>query len=125
MKRKIYYAAVICSLLFVSAIFVGSASAQEGKQDFTLHNETGVTIEELYVSPVKTDDWEEDVLGIDVLADGESTEISFSRSTNACKWDLMIKDEDGDQVEWNDLNLCEISEVTLYWKDGKAWAETK
>jgi hypothetical protein len=38
-----------------------SAVAQ-GKQDFSLVNQTGYDISEVYVSPANSSDWEEDVL---------------------------------------------------------------
>ena len=40
-------------------------------------------------------------------------------------WDLKVVDSKGNSIEWNDLNLVEISEVTLHYKDGKAWADVK
>jgi hypothetical protein len=36
------------------------------------------------------------IMGRDVLAHGESVDITFSRSEKSCMWDLKIKDEDGD-----------------------------
>ena len=39
----------------------------QGKQNFTLVNQTGYDISEVYVSPANSSDWEEDVLGEDIL----------------------------------------------------------
>jgi hypothetical protein len=39
---------------------------------------------ELYVSPDDVDDWEEDVLGRDVLKHNASVDITFSRSEKTC-----------------------------------------
>jgi hypothetical protein len=58
--------------------------AKQSKLDFTLLNRTGVTIMELYVSPDDVDDWEEDVLGRDVLKHNASVDITFSRSEKTC-----------------------------------------
>ncbi len=92
----------------------GSQAAMAGDQDFTLINRTGYTISEVYVSPVKAKDWQEDVLGRDVLAEGERTEIKFSRSVETCKWDLkVVYEDDNSSAEWGSLNLCEISAVTI------------
>jgi len=91
-----------------------TAPAVAGDQDFAVINATGYTISELYVSPVKSNDWEEDILGRDVLTDGERTDITFSRSEDICKWDLKVVYEDDDSsAEWGSLDLCEISVVTL------------
>ncbi len=118
----------LCPMLVVLVavfLFVPAPALAQGAQDFTLVNKTGVTIEELYISPTTTDEWDEDVLGVDTLPDGEEVEINFDRKETACKWDIKIKDSDGDEVEWFGVNLCKISKVTLYWKDGKAWASVE
>jgi len=109
--------------MFVTA----TAVARVGKQDFILHNETGVEISELYVSPVTTDDWEDDVLGVDTLADGDSVKITFEDREKHVHWDLKVVDGKGNSIEWHDLNLIEIDEVTLHWDaaKGKGWADIK
>ena len=100
-------------------------AATEGKQDFMLHNQTGVEIDKLFVSPSDKDDWQEDVLGQDTLPNGQSVEIKFSPKEKAAKWDLKVVDKAGASIEWHDLNLIEISEVTLHYENGKGTAEVK
>jgi hypothetical protein len=109
----------------LSLLLATSALALQGRQDFTLVNKTGVEIHELYVSPHSAETWEEDVLGTDTLPSGQSVEIKFSRKEKAKLWDLKVVDGEGNSIEWERLNLLEISEVTLFYKNGKAWAETK
>lgn len=111
----------------VAMIVTASALARTGKQDFTLHNATGVEINSLYVSPHDSDDWEEDVLGQDTLPSGQSVKITFDDRDKHVHWDLKVTDKDGNSLEWDDLNLIEISEVTLHWdaKKGKGWADIK
>lgn len=103
----------------------GSTAATEGKQDFTLHNKTGVEIHNVHVSPHDKDDWEEDILGRDTLPDGESVDITFSPQEKAALWDLKVADSKGNSIEWENLNLMEISDVTLHYEGGKATAEVK
>src|SRR5947209_7460508 len=93
---------IVCAL---SMLLVPAAFAQ-GKQDFTLHNATGVEIHELYVSPHSSDDWEEDVLGQDTLADGDSVDITFSRKERAKLWDLKVVDSKGNSITWEELNAA-------------------
>ncbi|HYY58423.1 MAG TPA: hypothetical protein VE842_13905 [Pyrinomonadaceae bacterium] len=112
---------VVCAL---SMLLIPAAFTQ-GRQDFTLVNDTGVTINELFVSPHSSNEWEEDVLGQDQLADGESVNIHFSRSEKAAKWDLKVTDKEGNSIEWADLNLLEISKVTLHYENGRAWADVE
>ncbi len=99
--------------------------ARQSKLDFTLLNRTGVTINELYVSPDEADDWEEDVLGRDVLKHNESIDITFSRSEKSCDWDLKVKDADGDEIEWDSLDLCAASHITLMYQNNKPTAVIK
>jgi ABC-type transport system substrate-binding protein len=94
-------------------------------QDFMLHNKTGVVIDKLFVSPSDKEDWQEDVLGQDQLADGQSVEIKFHPKETAPKWDIKVVDTEGTSIEWHDLNLTEISEVTLHFENGKGTAEVK
>ena len=114
----------LIALCALSMMLTPLAFAQ-GKQDFTLHNQTGVEIHSLYVSPHSADDWEEDILGRDTLPSGESVDITFSPKEKAAMWDLKVTDKEGNSIVWENLNLLEISEVTLHYKDGRAWADLK
>lgn len=118
----------VCSLAAViamSSAAVATAPAQNRKLDFTLVNKTGVTITELYVSPSDSNDWEEDVLGRDVLKHGERVDIEFSRKETTCKWDLKMVDEDDDEGVWEDLDLCRINEITIMWENKRPTAIIK
>jgi len=124
--RQTFSKFTVVLALGVIAIFItASVFARAGKQDFILHNQTGVEIHEVYVSPVSADDWQEDVLGKGTLPDGESIKITFNDREKHVHWDLKIVDGKGNSIEWHDLNLIEIEELTLHYKDGKAWADVK
>jgi len=102
-----------------------SPASTSAAQDFTLVNETGVEIDKVFISPHDKDDWEEDILGQDTLATGKSVDIKFHRAETAPIWDLRIEDSKGNGIEWEDLNLLEISKLTLYYKDGKGTAKVE
>ncbi|GAB2176788.1 hypothetical protein [Dongia sp. agr-C8] len=98
--------------LGVLAITGGSALA--GEQDFSLINATGYEISEFYVAPTQSSDWQEDVLGQDTLGDGQRANISFSRDTDTCAWDLkVVYSEDNSSAEWHGVDLCQLSVVTI------------
>ena len=110
--RKILLAA---SLAFVAFGF-GVAGAQEAKQDFKLVNRTGYEIKEVYVSPSKSTDWEEDILGEGVLDDKASREIHFHRSVESCHWDLkVVYTVDSSNAIWNDIDLCTVEKITIHY----------
>ena len=117
--RSLLMLALTVGMLYFSAVTEVSAQAA---QDFHLINKTGVEINALYISPHSTDDWEEDILGVETLAADDELDISFSRSEKARLWDLRIEDEDGSYIVWENLNLLTISNITLYYKNGKATA---
>jgi len=113
--------------LFAAAgmALVAASAVPAGDQDFTLVNQTGVEIHSLHVAPHSSDEWGEDILGKDTLANGDSLEITFGKHDRAHHWDLRIEDEKGNSVTWENLDLMKIEEVTLHVKDGKAWADLK
>lgn len=113
------------SLGVLASLLAATAFALVGKQDFVLHNQTGVELHELYVSPHNSNDWEEDVLGRDTLPDGESVKIAFNDREKRDLWDVKIVDGKGASIEWEKLDLTRISEVTLHYKNGNAWADMK
>lgn len=103
---------------FVAAIAVlalaAPASAQEAKQDFQLVNKTGYELKALYVAPSKSDSWDEDVLGQDVLGDGQAVNIHFSPKVKTCTWDLKVtySDDDSNAV-WQKIDLCSVEKITI------------
>lgn len=94
----------------------------QAAQDFTVVNKTGVGINALYITPHNADEWGDDILGVDMLRDGETLDITFSRTEKAELWDLRIEDKDGNALEWERLNLLAIDTLTLFYKNGKTTA---
>jgi len=115
------------SLAAIAVLVTAAFAARSGKQDFVLHNETGVEINSLYVSPHDSDNWGSDILGQDTLANGDSVKVTFDDRENKAHWDLKVTDKNNNSLEWEDLNLNQISEVTLHWdaKQKKGSAEIK
>jgi len=104
--KKIF---VVIALLFSTLATVAYAA----QQDFTITNHTGQTVMTLNVSPTSENSWGPDILGVDVLGNGESAEISFDRDEDDCVWDIRVTYEDGDTGDWRGINLCETTDVEL------------
>jgi hypothetical protein len=123
MRGRLAAAAVLATLISMPA--VSTSALAQGRQDFMLVNRTGYTIEEVYVAPSKSTDWEEDVMGRDVLNNGETVTIRFPGSQKTCKWDLKVVYEDTEEAEWQGFNLCEVSKIALRYnrKSGETWAD--
>jgi len=109
---------------------VADTSCEAYNLDFLLVNKTGYDISEIYVSPTKMKDWGEDIMGRDILASGESVEISFDTEETARKWDIYVTwvgYESDEDVYWIGFDLSKISKITLYYdaRKGETWAETE
>ncbi|MBN8938893.1 MAG: hypothetical protein J0H01_05350 [Rhizobiales bacterium] len=109
--RALFFAAFAALTLLVSPV---TAQAQ-GQQDFALINQTGYTIDEIYVSPASANSWGEDLAGDDSLEHGQQFNVSFRPGTQACNWDIRVVYDDGDSSEFRGVNLCSVSKVTLFW----------
>lgn len=81
----------------------------------TVVNSTGYTISEVYIAPASETSWQEDILGRDVLGDGEEVEIDFRRSENTCDWHMLVVYDDGEQAVWDGLDLCEDWHYELFY----------
>lgn len=110
-----------------ATVFAPVVASAAGVQDFRLRNRTGYVISEVYVAPTKSNDWEEDVLGRDVLGNGDYVDIEFSPREDVCHYDLKVVFDDGDDAEWDYFNLCSVSKITIYYNNltGETTAEYK
>ena len=106
------------AMLAAAAVCLIGTAALAGKQDFELVNNTGYQVDKVFVSSVGAKPWEEDIMGRDTLGDGERVAISFEKGERGCNYDLKVIYHDGDEAEWHDVNLCEISTVHIHWDKG-------
>ena len=109
--------ALLIALSMTLVLLVQPAIA--GGQDFLLVNTTGVDIYKVYVSPTGEAEWQEDILGEEVLLDGEEVTVTFDRSEQAKLWDIRVEDDEGNALEFTEIDLFEVFQVTLR-EDGKA-----
>ena len=110
--RTLLFAALAAAAFAVTA----PATADAAKQDFTLVNKTGYELKELYVSPSKADDWQDDILGQDVLEDGKAVNIHFNPKAKTCKWDLkVVYTDDDSSAVWQNIDLCSVDKITIHY----------
>ena len=100
----------------VAMLLPAAAQAQDGR-DFQLTNGTGRIISALYISPSNVNDWEEDVLGVDVLGEDDDTVVHFVDTVDECVYDLKIVHDDGDAAIWTGINLCQNNGVSVQYQD--------
>lgn len=95
----------------VCAAFALPAAAADRKVEII--NKTGYAITEFYGSNNGTTDWEEDILGADVLQHNASVTIDFDDGTDHCIFDFLVTFEDGDQLKEEDVDVCKVGEFTF------------
>lgn len=114
MIRRLFAAALMLTVVLgIAAVSPHQTFADS--RDFTLYNNSSyVTIVHVYVSPSYVDNWENDVLGRDVLFPGDSADIQFTaRDGNACFYDIRLDGDDGTHTYDNNVNLCVTDSVTF------------
>ncbi|MDO5516867.1 MAG: hypothetical protein Q4F66_04885 [Clostridium sp.] len=83
----------------------------------TIVNNTDVDFYELYTSGAGVDNWGDSIIPQgQVLSPGtQLSQIAFNIDANNLKWDLMAKDENGDALEFYDLDLsnCSTDGITI------------
>ena len=106
MKKKILLAALpLLTIVLGTAVYAGA-------QDFKAVNQTGKPIHHIYVSEASKSSWEEDVLGNDVLAPGQSVNITFGNH-EACSWDFKAVDANGKEYFLYGANLCQLEVINI------------
>ncbi len=75
-----------------------------------IHNNTGWVMLRFYASNTSRDDWEEDILGDDVLANNASIVMNIDDGTGACLFDFKAEFTNGQSLIRNNINVCEIAD---------------
>lgn len=119
MKNLRLIAALFTALIFSVAM---SNTTFAGRQDFTLVNQTGRPIINIYITPANSYYWNDDILDVDILPNTETAHITFDRSERARYWDMMVTFDDGNDYVYQDIDLFSISRITLRY-DGMAIQE--
>lgn len=90
-----------------------SATVGTARQNFSVVNATGHTVVTLNVSPTSENEWGEDILGSQVLQNGQTAQVVFDRSETQCNYDLRATYDDGDTTDMRNINLCQVGTVNL------------
>jgi len=109
--RTIVRRAFIGAAVLAMAATTAFAQSNDGNdRNVRIINQTGVTMTHFYASNSGQSDWQEDILGSDVLPSGSSVMINIDDGTGACLYDFRARFADGDVVENFRINVCQISE---------------
>jgi hypothetical protein len=107
MIQPSFRALVSATVLALPLISLNPLMARADQRNFTLVNDSKVTIDKIFVSTIHTNNWGEDILGQDILSSNESVDIQFSSNeAGTCMYDLKVVTADQDPVEEHEVNLC-------------------
>jgi len=100
--------------ILVGAVFALTAIAPAYADDlvFKLNNKSSGAVNELYVSPLDANTWEEDILGQDVLDAGQTATITIHDANGRCDWDVRIVYDDGSVTDERKIDLCNLANGT-------------
>lgn len=107
--KIVQYRMIGAAIAMAAASWAGSAQAtcNDGQdRNVQVVNATSVTLRELYGSNVDRDDWEEDVLGSDVLRPGATVRVNWDDGTCACLFDFRAVYADGTETIRRRFNVC-------------------
>ena len=97
--------------LVAAFAFIGAPAFAEDLV-FSLINNSSQPLTNLYVSLPEVDEWGDDILGVDVLAPGESATVTIADGATVCDYDLQIVMENETTMEGT-ADLCEVNEFTV------------
>jgi len=108
LKKLIFSIALLLSLCAVNNFVQAQA------QDFSMTNNTGMTLIDVFISPNDENNWGSDVIPKDMILDSETFNFTFTGvSDTKCVWDIMFTADNGVQYYMQDVNLCSITSITL------------
>lgn len=101
-----------CLSLAMAMSFAASAACADDLT-FQFRNDSSYSVIELYASPSNVGNWEEDILGRDILELGETARVTIADGRRACEYDLRIVFDDGDVIE-DTTDLCDTASYTVH-----------
>ena len=95
---------------FAALALAQAASAQDVY--YTLNNYSSSTLMEFYSSPTDVGDWENDLLGANVLPAGSSGTVTIADGRSQCDYDLLFVFDDGTQLT-DTVDICSLDSYTI------------
>ncbi|MDA0219650.1 MAG: hypothetical protein O3B22_08710 [Proteobacteria bacterium] len=100
-----YYDVDLCNVRTVYFPANAPKTKSRGEQ-ITVVNNGSTQVWYIFVSPNYSDNWEEDVLGVDVLIPGMQFLVPLASYNGHCFFDVKVEDSNGYAREYYDVNAC-------------------
>jgi len=106
---------ILTGLFLFIAVFAINA---QDLPSINILNNTGYTIYYIYVSPSESDFWGDDVLGDEILLDGETFTYQLPYPLSSVNvYDILLEDEDGDSYFQWALDLARNPRIVFTFDD--------
>lgn len=89
------------------------AAAFAADVKFDIINSSARGIANFYTSPADATDWQEDVLGTDIVAPGDTQPIVISTEGGQCLYDMRFVLEDKSELVEKGIDVCKLNSYTL------------
>jgi len=99
--------------LALAGMLTGAGTAVAEDLFLALENSSSAAVVEFYTSPSDVNEWEEDVLGVDVLGPGEAVDVTIADGRTQCFYDLRFVFSDNTVFEDHNVDLCETGSYML------------
>lgn len=90
------------------------ASALDRRLELT--NNTRMAIVEIYIAPVRTGRWQQDLLGDDILPPANSIDLDLNDGNGYCRFDFKTVFDDGTSLIRRDVNLCGLQRYAISYR---------
>lgn len=104
---------IILGGLAALAFLAMPVAAQAEDLKFVLTNSSSYNIANFYTSPANVNEWQEDVLGEDLLESGSQVNVTIADGSDQCAYDMKFVFEDGSEFVREGIDICKLGEYTL------------
>lgn len=106
---------LLFSALVFAALFLGlSATSNSQALYFFVTNNTGFTLNNIYVTPSETTNWGNDILPNDLFENGGSVRVDIPADYGeTCKFDMKITDLEGNSITFTGMDACRLHTLVL------------
>ena len=80
-------------------------------QQIRFQNNSGQTLTYLYASDSNNQNWEQDLLGQNVLRNGQYFDLTIHNVSN-CVYDILMQFENGAELQ-DEINICQIGTYNI------------
>lgn len=105
---------LIVSSLFIAAFLFNQGSTNSQALYFFVTNNTGFTLNNIYVTPNETSNWGNDILPNDLFENGSSVRVDIPADYGStCKFDMKITDLEGNYITFTGMDACKLHTIIL------------